>query len=61
MLGVHSDGLDAALDNLLLLLWLRLDLLLSSGTSTGLSSGGIVLREERLLLTRQPDTDQAYL
>ena len=42
LLGVHSDGLDAALDDLLLLLLLRLrlNLLLSSGTRAGLTSSG---------------------
>ena len=54
LLGVHRDGQDPALDNLLLLLlWLRLDLRLSSGTSGGLGSGGVVLWEQRWLEARR--------
>ena len=47
LLGVDGDGLDAALDNLLLLLlWLGLDLLLSPRTSASLGSSGIILGKQ---------------
>ena len=61
LLGVHGDGLDAALDNLLLLLlWLRLNLLRGSGTSAGLTSSGhrVILREEETL--GEASTGQSY-
>ena len=47
LLGVDCDGLDAALHDLLLLLGLRLDLLLSSRTAGGLGSSRIILGDKQ--------------
>ena len=58
LLGVHSDGLDAALDDLLLLLWLRLNLLLGScSTGLGSSGHGVILRKQTTL---EVEGDQTY-
>ena len=47
LLGVHCDGLDAALYDLLLLLGLRLDLLLGSRTAGGLGSSRVILGDKQ--------------
>ena len=61
LLGVNSDGLDSALDDLLLLLWLRLNLLLGSSSRAGLSSRshGVILREETTLVSQSEEASHS--